>query len=253
MFGQCGPKKPCSTPFGGPGSGLWPSSGAAESAGPRVLGRPAPSCVLADLFADCFTACLTPAACGWTVISPPPTVSFNGDQMIIGRVGMDATGEAFKALLATMPFDFTVQYKFSEMLLAPPGADQTYQVDVSDATGLIVLRVSLSGGGAVLVNVSGAQFSGVWTPLGAGAPHTVHCSWGGGIPFLVIDGGVIGLAPIPPASFSQAPDTMLARVMKVGAPTLPGEGVGAFDWIFVATGVLPPSTVFCCPGGGPPQ
>lgn len=253
MFGQCGPGKPCSTPFGGPASGLWPSGRSQESAGPSVQGAQLLSCLLSDIFSDCFTGCLTPATCGWTVLTAPPTVSFDGDQMVMGRVEPDIGGDAFKALSMPMPAaGFTVQFKFNEQAMAIPGFDQSYEVNFSDGTGLITCKVRLLGGGVLTVNLGGPQFTGAWTPLGSSAPHVVHFTYDGVTPLLFIDGIPIALGPIAPAPLSQAPSSVLASITKVAAPIPPGDGIGAFDWIFAASGVLPPSTVFCCPGGTPP-
>jgi len=202
--------------------------------------------MVADIFADCFSGCLTPAACGWGLITPPGTVTFDGDKMIMGA-GPGPTGTAQKPTLIPMPSGgFTVQFRFTE-IAAPPALAAIYAVRITDLGGPVT-SIDLLGTGAVHIihaPTGGAQV-GAWVPAGVGTPHTVHYSTVGGPATLFIDGVPIPLASAPFAVPPQSPGTVLATIDNGGPPV-----TGAFDYIVAATGIFPPSTVFCCPGGGP--
>jgi hypothetical protein len=175
--------------------------------------------------------------------------------MIMGRVEPDdPIGEAEKPLNMPMPASgFTLNFKFYEMPMAVVGSDQQYQVYLSDAAGLVTGGVLLGGDGVLAVELGATlRMLGSWTPLGSSAPHVVHLTYDGTTPLLWIDGVPVALAPILPLGFTRSPSTMTAEIGKQGDPVPPGDGMGSFDWIFATTGILPPTTSFCCPGGSPP-
>jgi len=203
----------------------------------------------ADIFSDCFTGCLTPAACGWTLVTPPGTVTFDGDLMSMGGPP-GAVGRAEKPTFIPMPpASFTVQFRFLEIPAPPPVLAAEYRIAIADPGGGVVIEIVFLGTGLVRITYGpvGSVFSGPWVPAGLGTPHTVHFSIDGGSPTLFLDGVPVALAPTVPVLVPpQAPSTVAATIDN-GGPAVKG----AFDYIVAATGIFPPTTVFCCPGGGP--
>jgi hypothetical protein len=234
------------TPFGGPGSGLWPSGSAAPSPGPRVLaqGAPTPSCTVADLFAQCFGGCDAAGNCGWTAITPPGTVTFGATKVSMGPFGVDHEGAITKPIFGVTAPNRTFQFKFTEVG-TPPGVGISYSCAVTDAATFHIINVQLFGEGLVQVFVRNAGvtllYIGTWAPV-PGALRTVHLQVNvAGIPTLFIDGVAVALALSGPIPTAFSPNVVVATIVNALALSQ-----GAFDSIFLATGIFPPDTVFCC-------
>lgn len=231
MFG-CGPGKPCSTPFGGPASGLWPSG-----AGPGIA---TPACRAADLLAQCFQGCDALGNCGWSILTPAGTVVFGSDHVSLGHSGANVDGSIEKG--AVIPaMDFTLQFQFTEIAI-PPNDKIAYNVSAFDSLGDIRLGIDLTGDGILTAYTNASDWNGAWTPL-SGAVHEVTLSVDAlGAVLLFIDGIQVALVPDVPAGTTGNPDTVFALIENKNP-----SGQGSFERIFVASGVLPASTVFCCP------
>jgi len=169
-----------------------------------------PPCTPPDVFTDCFTGCLTPAACGWTLITPPTSVVFDGDMMIMASA-TDPVGRAEKPTLAPMPpAVFTVQFRFLEVAFPTSPGGAIYSVTITDSTlPVVITDIRFLGSGLVLItHVSGSVFSGPWVPAGLSTPHTVHYSVdGAGVPTLFVDGVPHPVAPTAPFPRCSAPAT----------------------------------------------
>jgi hypothetical protein len=183
------------------------------------------------------------------------TVLFDTDLMVMGKETspLFPFGRAEKpTLIAMPPVSFTVQFRFHELAgPAVPGA--VYRVTVTDPGGGAVTDIHIAGTGAIAITHgpsggAAAGGPGTWVPLGGGAGHTVHYDVGSGAPTLFFDGVLIPLTPSGPLPLPPQTPGTVAAMIDSGASLFKGS----FDWIMVATGIFPPTTAFCCPGGGPP-
>ena len=221
------------TPFGGPASGLWPS-------GSTPSRPPAPSCQ-APYFAACFQGCNAPGNCGWTIITPPDTVIFDGARVNLGS-GEDENpdGLVTHALAGVPANTFTAQFLLQEIAAAPT-ANKLYSFTIFDSLGNGIIQVALRGDGTLTVTVGPSSYGGAWTPM-SGATSTVHLTVDAlGVPSLWIAGVSIPLAPTAPLAVTSTPNTI-----ELGIENDDEDGMGAYDNVFVALGIFPPATVFCC-------
>lgn len=245
------PQAPCVRPgfvatFGGPASGLWPSGGQiaappAPSVIPGPSPTPVPTCVTTTLFSECFTGCTAPTNCGWTIVTPAGTVVFDGTKLIEGSSGANAQGEARKALPGVPTGSFTAQFAFQE-IAAATSANKTYALGMFDSLGNGVFSIGLIADGTVIIGDQTDIYIGTWTPV-AGASHIVHITRAGaGSLTLMIDGAMIALTPIAPGPVVGVPSVVDASIANNDL-----DGQGSYDNIFLTDGILPASTVFCCP------
>ena len=249
-------------PFGGPASGLWPSGSgpAADQPVPAqvITPPPGPTCTTPDIFADCFGSCsgTLPAdgtVCGWTYTNAfgafGGTVTLSPGQMLLNS----AAATQFPAAVKTSPqpvtpLDMSFQAKFTESATIPLGSGANYSFYLVDQTGANAFLVFLDDLGSAAVHVgavAGAIYrTGTWTPNNG--EHTVHVTVVAGVPTLYIDGVAIVLVP--------------AGSLAVGIGTLGNNTVSAFftanvagshsekvSEIFITSGILLPTTDFCCP------
>jgi hypothetical protein len=242
---DCPPRKPLDcppgvAPFGGPASGLWPSG---SSFGQTSLA----SCLGANLFSECFQGCNNPGNCGWqTVIG---SVVFTGQNVLLDPNAGAAV--IFKSFSGVPAQNVTLQVRFKEIagVVEPTMA---YGMGALDAAGMGIAAVQLRGDGTVFVQIGGiAVYNGTWTPQGNGAFHTVVLNVAAdGTPTLFIDQVLIPLllggAPMP-APFGPA---IAFSVINFGGTP---QGPATLFSIFLARGIYPPTTVFCCPNGQPPR
>lgn len=228
-------------PFGGPASSPWSFGGSAVAAStPAPTPIPVPACISADLFSDCFTGCDEVGNCGWTIITPAGTVTFDGTKIIEGSFGANTQGEAQKSLAFMPAGAFTAQYEFTEIAAATP--NKTYAVGMFDALGNAIFAVSLLGDGSLFAGDQTNIFIGTWTPV-PGATHTVHVTDdGAGTMTLYIDGVLVPLIFLAPG-----PITGTASVVDLSIDNDDLDGQGSYDSVFLTNGILPPSEVFCCP------
>lgn len=227
------------TPFGGPASGLWPSGSSFGQATPA-------SCVRASLSADCFRGCSAPSNCGWTTVVG--SVIFTGENVVLDP---DQGAAVIDKPISTPPLtNTTLQVRFQE-ISGPVQPTFAYGMGALDAAGRGVPAVQLRGDGTVFVEVAGSTiYSGTWTPQGNGAFHVITLQVGpDAVPRLFIDQVyiplVLGGAPMP-APFGPA---MVFSVVNFGGTP---EGAAILWSMFLTTGILSASTIFCCPDGQSP-
>jgi hypothetical protein len=242
---DCPPRKPLDcppgvAPFGGPASGLWPSG---SSFGQVSLS----SCLGANLFSECFQGCDGAGNCGWQTIFG--SVVFTGQSVLLDPNAVAAV--IFKPLSGVPPSNVTLQVRFQEMTGSIEPTMQ-YGMGAIGSTGRGIVAVQLRGDGTVFVEIGEMTvYTGTWTPQGNGAFHTVVVTVApNGTPSLFVDQTfiplVLGGAPVP-APFG--PGIIFSVVNFGGTP----QGPATLHSIFLARGIYPPTTVFCCPNGQPPQ
>ena len=209
----------------------------------RARLAPKAPCIKADLFDECFAGCGPPGNCGWTIATPPGTVSFDGVKLNEGSSGANATGAASKPVMGVMPIGgWTLQYKFKE-ILAPQTGNMSYYVRIGDPVGNL-FEIALSGNGnAVVTKFDGSTYSGPWAPAGGGASHVVHLTMppGPGIPATFVDGILVPLVPGAASPGILGPNILAAFITNFDL-----NGQGAYEKIFLKGGVFPPTAVFCC-------
>lgn len=260
--GPCAPGLP--SPFGGPGSGLWPSGGATAPAqqAAGVTPTPGPSCVTPSIFADCFGACTgvingaSPGPiCGWTYIEPFGALGgeFNFAPGVMSMDSFDADDfpnatKPLSASLATV-LGLSGQFEFTEYL-TPPNPTTTYSIVLNNFDLSESLLVGLFGDGDLSVQAGDPAsipfYLGAWTPV-PGASHVVHFAVdGAGIPTIFIDGVAIPLvftANVPSFSVFYPVNSISygGGAGDVAAASSPLRN------LFVTAGDPGPATVFCCP------
>lgn len=233
------------TPFGGPASGISPAGPSAPAAAPAVVPAPTPvppvpTCVTATDFTECFTGCDGAGNCGWTIVTPAGTVVFDGVKVNEGSSGLNAQGEVRKPLSAFPAGDFTAQFTLQEVA-APPTANITYALGMFDALGNSFISIALFGDGSLFIGDMTNIYIGTWTPV-SGTIHTVHITrTATGTLTLYIDGIVIPLVFLAPG-----PVVGMAGVADLSIANNDLSGQGSYDNVFLADGILPPSTEFCC-------
>jgi hypothetical protein len=143
--------------------------------------------------------------------------------------------------LAGVPANtFTAQFLLQEIAAAPT-ANKIYTFAIFDSLGNGIIQVALRGDGTLTVTVGASSYSGAWSPM-SGATRQVHLTVDAlGVPSLWIAGVSIPLAPIAPLAVTSTPNTI-----ELGIENDDEDGMGAYDNVFVALGIFPPATVFCC-------
>lgn len=241
------------TPFGGPASGLWPSG----RAGPQT---PLPSCTGANFLSDCFAHCvgtITPASpgpvCGWTydsVFGSGP-ITFTPGFMTVQSPGFLDEPMADKNFASSLIdiINTTLQFQFSEFpdILGDPNT--AYVVIITNFDLSKCILILLFSDGTVIFQLgptlNATNYTGTWSPNNG--THTVHVTIDAmGIPSLFVDGVSIPLAFLSMGpSFAQL---FPPNIMSLGA----GNGTASpssmsYEKAFLAAGIFPPDTVFCCP------
>lgn len=163
-------------------------------------------------------------------------------------VANDVIGDQKLVPLPVSVFDITGQVLFTEFPI-PLGSGAGYDFQVSDSTFSNTIDVFLDDLGNVFVLVGPVALApfwlGTWTPNNGS--HKVHFTVDAlGTPSLFIDDVVI-----PLVLSGNTPSGVTAAANNVGVFAMAGI-VGVFSALvkkfFLAAGVLPSTTVFCCTG-----
>lgn len=242
------------TPFGGPGSGLWPTGGGSTPPPPPP---PLPP-IVADILADCFAACagvISQGApgpiCGWTYFTslsgPASTVTFSQGSMTFDCPTSNEAPAASKPISISGVNDRTVHFTFHEF--NDIQASIAYMIIVTDLANTNALSINLESNGSVSV-AAGLQanipfYSGTWTPNGGF--HTVHLTVdASGLPRLWIDGAEITLTLIGSAPFAGYPaDSVVANFSDLNNDAIARTSV--LESLFITTGQILPTRTFRCP------
>lgn len=143
--------------------------------------------------------------------------------------------------------DKTLQLKLTEYP-APTGAGNTqYEFYLLSAGSTEILYFRLVDNGTIFLIVgptSGANiYSGTWTPNNG--THTIHITISaGGVPTMYIDGILTPLAFIFNSPSGAPLPANTASMFFGSGPVFPDSAI-VIDY-FLASGVLPPTTEFCC-------
>lgn len=199
---------------------------------------------------ECFSGYTDAIHDGWVLDTVPTTVHFNGDEVELGEFGLSTFGRVHRPYTGVVtPVSTTIQWRFRQVASVPPNGSISYQVAIDNAFSITLYFIALVGNGNLIVLVGGSQYAGAWTPGAAGSSHTVHFTAdGAGLPSLWIDGVLTPLVLQPPSFVIAYPAPSIGMLTILNA-NIPFPGKGAFDWFFITSGVLPPTTVFCCPDG----
>lgn len=231
-----------------------------DSNGP--VGGRAPSCTVADIFTECFEGA-TPGTIdggapgplnGWTFIEPFGALGgeFN---FTPGVMSMDTAGAAeFPIAVKPLPaplasvFNITGQFDFTEYATTP-NATTTYQLIMNNNGITESISVSFFGDGSVAVQAGDSTtvptYAGAWIPS-PGSAHVVHFSISAlGVPLLWLDDVPVPLLFIGNVGtfFASYPSNNISWGGGAGDAA---AAVSPIRNLFIASGVLPPSTVFCC-------
>lgn len=252
-------------PSGGPGSGLWASGTVPPAPAPSPVPTPTPVppppvvCVTADILADCFAACTgtinsgSPGPiCGWawdftqasggSISFTPGVMSFNAPT---GSEG-PADKKAFTASLATV-LGMTGQYTFTEWPSPLGNGFAGYEIAIASAGQADLFQLFLENDGDVFLQVgsfgNNSLYLGTWFPNNG--THKVHFTVDAlGVPRLWIDGVEIPLTFSGMVFFNP---TSADSVVFVPFEFSGFSDATTVSEVFVATRILPPETVFCCP------
>lgn len=253
-------------PIGGPASGLWQNNAgqpaAAQAPAPTPAPPPAPSCTAASTFADCFGGApgnITPGSPGpvqgwtWSNAFGPKggRVTFTPGVMSLDNLALNNTPGATKSLLVPLAgvLNLTVQFRFTEYPL-PVGTQRTYDFIITDQALANFIDITLRDDGFVFISIGDVNnadnYFGTWTAVN-GAAHKVDFSVdGANVPTLYIDdvlvpltfsgggGSIFGVFPANSVAVFSAPATATVASSKISN-------------LFVTSGNLPGSTVYCCP------
>lgn len=153
----------------------------------------------------------------------------------------------------TMPgvFGVTGQFTFTEFPGTAGMLNVSYNLTLNDFANSDWLLVNLddSGGVAFIVGPQPngwSNYLGTWTPTGG--THKVHFTVDAlGVPRLWVDGTEIALVffAFGAGGPAQPPNTAEFNVFNLDGPG-PSKSAVVSE-VFVASGVLPPTTIFCCP------
>lgn len=217
------------------------------------------SCVEADLFADCFAGCSgvisagSPGpVCGWTfstAFGTTGTIDLAAGQMTLKGSSGDVAG-AVKSLPASLSsvLDLSGKYSFTEFQ-ASLGTGQAYEFWLTNTDNSESILVFLDDFGNALVQVGPtsltSSYLGTWTP--SNGSHDVFFTVDEeGVPHLYIDGNEVALEFV--GESPSAAELLPANVVAVDAAVFDGTDESS-PWtsIFLASGVLSPTTEFCCP------
>lgn len=259
---------PCfQTPFGGPASGLWPSGRDIHPTLPAASAAPAPptptpACTVAGIFADCFvgdSGVVNPGSHGprngwtWSDTFGPKggQVSFSSGIMALQMLANNNVPGATSPTKISIPTinNKTFRLTFKEFAAATGAGNSFYDFYVAGAGLVEGLELKLKDDGTLFVVVGPtgiAEFyDGVWTPNNG--THVIHLTIdNAGVPTLLVDGVPVVLSDDGPSgiSFGTIPANSVAAFMSTGI-VFPDQG--NVTKLFVASGQLPASTVFCCP------
>lgn len=262
---HCGPGGgwPCGrfNPLGGPAGGLWPSGGRNRTSPAATPATPAPTCVSADIFADCFASCSgviqngSPGPiCGWTFNTAfgvlGGVITFSAAEMRFDTTSATQFPGADKALDAALAsvLGTTYQFDFIEFPSVPT-LNTTYNFIVNNDGLSETAILALFGDGTATVQVgdpaNASTYVGTWVPNNGA--HAVHVTISaGGVPALYIDGVEITMAFFGMgATFgSFVPAGSVSWFM--GSDVAPAVSASISNF-FVASSVLAQDTEFCCP------
>lgn len=199
-------------------------------------------CRVATLFSDAFAS----GNVGWTVITPAGTVTFSGGKMNAGASGLDAQGNATKALAAPPAGAWTAAFKFTEVDAAP-SANKIYTLGMAGGTGDCFLIVALTADGTGIVADLTKVYSFEWTPE-AGATHALVFTRDGADSLtMTLDGVAVELT-----ESGAGPITGTASKVEVSITNSDLDGMGAFDDIYLTDGIVDTDDPrFCAPGEDP--
>ena len=228
------------SPTGGPASSPWSNNaGGVPSSAPTPV-PPAPACVTADLFADCFTN----GNDGWTVETPPGTVVFADQKVYLGSGPLFSglpQGEIRKSVL-TPAGAWTLRFEFTEINFTPT-FNKIYIIGAFDGAGNAVAVAQFTGDGTGFAGDLVNLYTFTWTPV-QGATHSVILKRDGlGNLTLTLDGVNVPLTPFGPGPVSGTPSVMDIIITDNDE----ADGKGSFDSIFFASGDIPDQAEFCCP------
>ncbi len=162
----------------------------------------------------------------------------------------DAAPGATKPLFVPLTSinNITGQFSFTEFQI-PPGSGESYFFFISSIDGSQGLILSLDDSGNVLLQVGptilAPSYMGAWSPNNGS--HKVHFSVDpAGVPILFIDGISIPLVltAFGPSIISSLPTNSVAILNFI----FTGTGItSSYRNAFIASGVIGPDAVFCCP------
>lgn len=217
------------------------------------------SCVEADLFADCFAGCsgvisagFPGPVCGWTfstAFGTTGTIEFSSGQMALKGSSGDVAA-AVKTLPASLSsvLDLSGKYSFTEFQ-ASLGTGQAYEFWITNTDNSESILVFLDDFGNALVQVGPtaltSSYLGTWTPNNGS--HVVFFTVDeNGLPHLYIDGNEVALEFV--GESPSAAELLPANVVAVDGAVFDGANeTSPWTSIFLASGVLSPTTEFCCP------
>lgn len=251
---------PLSSPTSGPASGLWASNNPTPPAPtPTPTPPPAPSCVTASIFTDCFPCtggpidAVTPGpVCGWTFSNAfggkGGSVSFTPGVMHMDSAANNDVPAATKPISFPSVNNITYQATFTEYPAPTGGGFSFYQFFLVGTGTAYGFDLRLVDNGTLFLSIGpsvGASiYSGSWTPNNG--THEVHLTVSaGGVPTLYLDGVLIPLTflLIGGINFGTMPGDVAAIFMGSGNVFPDSASVSS---VFVTSGVLPPTTEFCC-------
>lgn len=168
--------------------------------------------------------------------------------MSFDMVAVNNVPAATKPISLASVNNLTAQWTFTEFA-APTGLGNSvyefYVVNAGSTEGILI-RLTDDGSLFVLVGPVAAAgiYGGVWTPNNG--THKIHLTVDAlGVPILSIDDVDIPLAFFGPGAIflGTLPANVVAFFMAAGL-VFPDSSV--VSSVFIASGVLPSSTVFCC-------
>ncbi len=233
-------------------------AGSINSRYKRFLQSGGGGCVSADIFTECFSGA-TPGSItmgapgplnGWTFRSPfgpkGGTVTFSPGVMTFDcSTGTSPGASKAHPALASVS-NITMQVDFTEFP-APVVPQRRYDFVVTNTGFTQMVYVSLDENGFFGITIGDPNsldgWSGVWTPTSGS--HRLHVTvdalnvpraWLDGVEIMLnFDGtGFSGPGALPS-------DTVAAFFVYITDPIQ-----GSMESFYVTSGVLPPSTVFCC-------
>lgn len=226
---------------------------------PPQHGSLAPSvCTPASILADCFPCIGGPISsgapgpvCGWTFRSPfggkGGSVTFVND-MLLRMGGFNESPGASKPAIVTNVGNLTWQYTFTEFPAPVGGGTSVYDNFIVNSGRNQAVQIRFTDNGTFIIAIgplAGATFyTGNWIPNNG--THTVHLIVDGALnPLLWIDGIPVPATPVGGGSINIG--TLPHDVVFFSASSggfFPDAAT--IRSVFITSGALPPSTVFCC-------
>jgi len=216
------------------------------------------ACVVAGILSECFPCTGGPIdgaspgpVCGWTfseVFGPKGgNVTFTPGQMEMNATANNEVPAALKSVAIPTLNAITFQTTFTEFPGATGSGFSQYEFYLMTGGVSRVLALVMVDTGILTLTVgpsAGADtYSAPWTPNNG--THTIHITVSaGGVPTLYIDGILVPLTFLGNgALFTGLPANTVSAFFSSG-PTFPQTAV--ISEIFITSGVLPPTTTFCC-------